>query len=84
MNGYVEYVNWLCQWHQGIAYKCSIESCSREFAYLSSVNRHLKEFHDDNALLEVECQKQFVCPEDKCGEVFRYASRLQKHEDSHG
>lgn len=70
--------------HQGTTFKCSIEPCIREFAYLSSVNRHLKEFHDDNSPLEVECQKQFVCPKDECGKVFRYASRLQKHEDFHG
>lgn len=69
--------------HQGIVFKCPIESCSHESAYVSSVNRHLKEFHEDNVAPEVECQKQFVCPKDGCRKVFRYASRLQKHEDFH-
>lgn len=69
--------------HQGTMFKCPIESCCREFAYLSCVTRHLKECHEGEAPPE-ECQKQFVCPEDGCGKVFRYASRLQKHEGSHG
>ncbi|CAK9321340.1 unnamed protein product, partial [Citrullus colocynthis] len=68
--------------HQGIIFRCPIESCNREFAYISCVNRHLKECHGGEAPPE-ECQKQFVCPEDGCGKVFRYASQLQKHEDSH-
>ncbi|CAK9316426.1 unnamed protein product [Citrullus colocynthis] len=68
--------------HQGIIFKCPIESCNREFAYISCVHRHLKECHEGEAPSE-ECQKQFVCPEDGCGKVFRYASQLQKHEDSH-
>lgn len=29
-------------------------------------------------------QKQHVCTEIGCGKVFKYASRLQKHQDSHG
>lgn len=42
--------------------------------------------HDENSTppCSGENQKQFVCPEIGCGKVFRYASQLQKHEDSHG
>ncbi|XP_022988268.1 transcription factor IIIA isoform X1 [Cucurbita maxima] len=68
--------------HQGLIIKCPIEGCSREFAYISCVNRHLKECHEGGAPPE-ESQKQFVCPEDGCGKIFRYASQLQKHEHSH-
>ncbi|XP_004142387.2 transcription factor IIIA isoform X1 [Cucumis sativus] len=78
--------------HQGTMFKCPIESCCREFAYASCVSRHLKECHEGEVPPEEchegeappeECKKQFVCPEDGCGKVFRYASRLQKHEGSH-
>ncbi|XP_022966871.1 transcription factor IIIA-like [Cucurbita maxima] len=68
--------------HQGMIFKCPIENCSREFAYLSCLNRHLKVFHEGSTP-EVEGQKRFVCSEDGCGKEFRYASQLQKHEDSH-
>ncbi|KAJ7982401.1 Transcription factor IIIA like [Quillaja saponaria] len=30
-----------------------------------------------------EGQKQYVCPEIGCGQVFKFASKLQKHESSH-
>lgn len=69
--------------HQDKRVKCPIDSCDQEFAKQSCVNRHLKEFHKGDASPE-ECQKKFVCPEEGCGKGFRYASQLQKHEDSHG
>ncbi|XP_022139244.1 transcription factor IIIA isoform X2 [Momordica charantia] len=69
--------------HQGNVFKCPIESCSNEFASQDSLKRHWKNFHEDDARPEAKCEKQFVCPEDGCGKVFRYGSQLQKHEDSH-
>ncbi|KAB1205893.1 Transcription factor IIIA [Morella rubra] len=71
--------------HQGKLFKCPIESCSREFAFQGNIKRHVKEFHcDDCPQANDECQKQYVCQEMGCERVFRFASKLRKHEDSHG
>lgn len=44
------------------------------------MNRHIKEFHSENAY---EKPKEYVCAEPGCGKVFQYPSKLRKHEDSH-
>ncbi|KAK7243342.1 hypothetical protein RIF29_38135 [Crotalaria pallida] len=70
--------------HEGKTFKCPIENCNRVFCLQSNVKRHVKEIHDENSSWTGdESLKQYVCPEIGCGKVFRYASRLQKHEDSH-
>lgn len=72
--------------HQGKNFKCPIENCKSDFSLQSNLKRHLLEMHDENSTppRNGENQKRFVCPENGCGKVFRYASQLQKHEDSHG
>lgn len=71
--------------HQGKTFKCHIENCNLEFCYQSNLKRHVCDYHDENSTSTcVESQKEYVCPEIGCGKVFRYASQLQKHEDSHG
>ncbi|KAE8125553.1 hypothetical protein FH972_020344 [Carpinus fangiana] len=70
--------------HQGKLFNCPIENCNREFSFQGNMKRHVKEFHDEDHLpTDAKCQKQYVCPEIGCGKVFRFASKLWKHEDSH-
>ncbi|XP_062153779.1 transcription factor IIIA-like [Alnus glutinosa] len=70
--------------HQGKLFNCPIENCNREFSLQGNMKRHVKEFHgEDHPPTDTECQKQYVCPEIGCGKVFRFASKLRKHEDSH-
>ncbi|KAG6659239.1 hypothetical protein CIPAW_03G019700 [Carya illinoinensis] len=70
--------------HQGKLFKCPIETCSHEFSFQGNMKRHVKEFHcEDCPPTNVECRKQYVCREIGCGKVFKFASKLQKHEDSH-
>lgn len=71
--------------HKGKLFKCPVESCSLEFSFQSNMKRHMKEFHyKDCSSPDAECQKQHICREIGCGKVFRFASKLRKHEDSHG
>jgi general transcription factor IIIA len=71
--------------HQGKLFNCPIENCNREFSFQGNMKRHVKEFHgEDQPLTDAKCQKQYLCPEIGCGKAFRFASKLQKHEDSHG
>lgn len=70
--------------HQGQTFKCPIESCNRDFAFQGNMTRHVKEFHNENSTsTTVENPKQYVCPEVGCGKVFKFASKLKKHENSH-
>ncbi|XP_061362314.1 transcription factor IIIA-like [Gastrolobium bilobum] len=70
--------------HKGKTFTCPIENCSCDFAFKGNMTRHVKEFHNKNsASTGVKNQKQYVCPEIGCGKVFKFASKLQKHEDSH-
>lgn len=47
------------------------------------MKRHMKEFHDDSSSSDVKSPKQYLCTEIGCGKVFKFASKLRKHEDSH-
>ncbi|XP_061367759.1 transcription factor IIIA-like [Gastrolobium bilobum] len=71
--------------HQGKTFKCPIENCNLDFSILSNMKRHVSELHDDSSTTStsVQSQKQYVCPEIGCGKVFRFESKLRKHEDSH-
>nr|XP_023885924.1 transcription factor IIIA-like isoform X3 [Quercus suber] len=70
--------------HQGKLFKCPIENCGHEFSYQGNMTRHVKEFHSkDCPPINAEPQKQFVCQEIGCGKVFKFASKLRKHEESH-
>lgn len=46
------------------------------------MKRHVKEIHDEDC--PFESQKQFACKEVGCEKVFRFESKLQMHEESHG
>ncbi|XP_060673183.1 transcription factor IIIA isoform X2 [Ziziphus jujuba] len=67
--------------HQGKLFKCPIENCNCEFAIQGNMKRHVRQLHDEDR--PPTSEKQYVCQEIGCGKVFRFASRLQKHEDSH-
>ncbi|XP_074336106.1 transcription factor IIIA-like [Apium graveolens] len=69
--------------HKGKLFECPLTDCSSRFSIQSNMKRHVKEVHDDSSLVEVITQTEYLCPEPGCGKVFRYASRLKKHEDSH-
>ncbi|KAF5741837.1 zinc finger family protein [Tripterygium wilfordii] len=70
--------------HQGKLFDCPIENCNNKFSLQGNMTRHVREFHSENSpLVDVGCQKQYVCQEPGCGKVFQFASKLRKHEDSH-
>ncbi|XVE61565.1 hypothetical protein DITRI_Ditri06bG0050700 [Diplodiscus trichospermus] len=69
--------------HQGKLFKCPIENCNREFAFQCNLKRHVKGFHKDSSSSDAGNEKQHVCQEVGCGKVFKFASKLRKHEDSH-
>lgn len=68
--------------HTGKLFKCPRENCKREFVFQSNVKRHVEEFHKESSSTDVG-KEQYVCQENGCGKVFRYLSKLQRHEDSH-
>lgn len=59
-----------------------MEGCNRKFSIKGNIQRHVQEFHEDGP----QCggKEEFICPEANCGKAFKYASKLQKHEESHG
>ncbi|PPD92551.1 hypothetical protein GOBAR_DD10509 [Gossypium barbadense] len=70
--------------HQGKLFSCPIETCNSKFAFQGNMKRHVKEFHDeDSSSFDAASQKQYVCQEVGCGKVFKFSSKLKKHEDSH-
>ncbi|KAG4145912.1 hypothetical protein ERO13_D05G124000v2 [Gossypium hirsutum] len=70
--------------HQGKLFSCPIETCNSKFAFQGNMKRHVKEFHDeDSSSSDAASQKQYVCQEVGCGKVFKFSSKLKKHEDSH-
>ncbi|XP_027342164.1 transcription factor IIIA isoform X2 [Abrus precatorius] len=70
--------------HQGKTFKCPIDNCNLEFTVQGNMKRHVNEIHDDSSInASVKSEQQYLCPEIGCGKVFRFASKLQKHEDSH-
>ncbi|EEF28801.1 transcription factor IIIA [Ricinus communis] len=69
--------------HKGKLFKCPIENCYREFVVQGNVKRHVKELHCESSPCAKIGEKQHVCQESGCGKVFRYLSKLRKHEDSH-
>ncbi|KAK4803616.1 hypothetical protein SAY86_003433 [Trapa natans] len=70
--------------HEGKLFTCTVDGCNRSFAYKGNMKRHLNELHDDECTSTIsESPKKHYCPEAGCGKVFKYASQLLKHEDSH-
>lgn len=58
-------------------------NCKKKFAFQGNMTRHVKEMHDDESSSD-EGEKLHICSEVGCGKAFKYASKLRKHEDSHG
>nr|GMC81921.1 transcription factor IIIA [Ipomoea batatas] len=69
--------------HQGKLFECPVECCKRKFSVQSNMKRHVKEMHDQCESSHIDSPKQYVCSEAGCGKVFKYASKLRAHEDSH-
>ncbi|KAL2480822.1 transcription factor IIIA [Abeliophyllum distichum] len=69
--------------HQGKLFECPVEACKHRFAFQGNLKRHMKEFHDSSASTSVEDPKEHVCQEIGCGKVFKYLSKLRKHEETH-
>ncbi|KAA8528049.1 hypothetical protein F0562_035082 [Nyssa sinensis] len=70
--------------HQGKLFECPVNNCGHRFAFQGNMKRHVKEFHDEQSpSSDFVGQKQYTCPEIGCGKVFKYLSKLRKHEDSH-
>nr|GMC84232.1 transcription factor IIIA-like isoform X1 [Ipomoea batatas] len=69
--------------HQGKLFECTVECCNRKFSFQSNMKRHVKEMHDQCDSSNIDSPKQYVCSEAGCGKVFKYASKLKAHEDSH-
>ncbi|KAL3629838.1 hypothetical protein CASFOL_027060 [Castilleja foliolosa] len=69
--------------HKGKLFECPVNDCKHKFTYQGNMTRHVKEFHDESAPANVEHPKEHVCLEHGCGKVFKYPSKLRKHEGSH-
>ncbi|KAL9240051.1 hypothetical protein vseg_014312 [Gypsophila vaccaria] len=67
--------------HEGKLFQCPVENCSTEFSVHGNIARHLKDFHERIPVHKE--QKKHVCQIAECGKEFKYASQLQKHEESH-
>ncbi|AQK95074.1 Pentatricopeptide repeat-containing protein [Zea mays] len=63
--------------HEGKLFSCTLDGCDMRFSMKADMQRHVKEIHDSKN------PHQFVCKEDGCNKVFRYSSKLKKHEESH-
>lgn len=71
--------------HQGKLFKCHVENCNHEFSFQGNMKRHVKELHNEESTSsDIKGRKQYVCQEIGCGKVFKFPSKLRKHEDSHG
>ncbi|EPS65995.1 hypothetical protein M569_08782, partial [Genlisea aurea] len=70
--------------HEGKTFECPTEGCKSRFTTQGNMTRHLKEFHGEG-LPRDETRKttEHKCGEEGCGKVFKYSSRLRKHENSH-
>ncbi|KAE8656941.1 hypothetical protein F3Y22_tig00116997pilonHSYRG00660 [Hibiscus syriacus] len=76
-------------WYLKRPFVCSFDDCHVSYRRKDHLNRnmkrHVKEFHaEDSPSPDAGNQKQYVCQEVGCGKVFKFASKLRKHEDSHG
>ncbi|XP_057770342.1 transcription factor IIIA-like isoform X2 [Salvia miltiorrhiza] len=63
--------------------ECPVKDCKRTFKLQGYMAWHVKEYHGESAFTDVKHATEHVCAETHCGKVFRYPSKLYKHEDSH-
>ena len=68
--------------HEGKLFSCTVDGCDRRFSMKANMQRHVKEIHEDENASK--SNQQFICKEEGCNKVFRYSSKLKKHEESHG
>ncbi|KAK9077461.1 hypothetical protein SSX86_005798 [Deinandra increscens subsp. villosa] len=68
--------------HQGKIFECPKENCKSKFSIQGNMTRHLREMHDDSED-NSNNNKQYTCSEPGCEKVFKYASKLKTHEESH-
>ncbi|XP_051149465.1 transcription factor IIIA-like [Andrographis paniculata] len=69
--------------HQGKLFECLFPECKSRFTVQGNMARHVKEIHDGYVSPVEHHPKEHKCPEPGCGKVFKYLSKLQKHENSH-
>ncbi|KAK1431027.1 hypothetical protein QVD17_14222 [Tagetes erecta] len=70
--------------HQGKIFECPFESCKNRFSIQGNMTRHVREIHDNSKDYScINIRKQHVCSEPGCEKVFKYASKLKAHEESH-
>ncbi|KAG0519780.1 hypothetical protein BDA96_08G016300 [Sorghum bicolor] len=67
--------------HEGKLFSCTVDGCDRRFSMKANMQRHVKEIHEDENASK--SNQQFICREEGCNKVFRYSSKLKKHEESH-
>ncbi|PVH65511.1 hypothetical protein PAHAL_1G011300 [Panicum hallii] len=67
--------------HQGKLFGCTVDGCDRRFSIKANMQRHVKEFHEDENV--TKSNQQFICKEEGCNKAFKYFSKLKKHEESH-
>ncbi|RLM78570.1 zinc finger X-linked protein ZXDA-like isoform X1 [Panicum miliaceum] len=67
--------------HQGKLFGCTVDGCDRRFSIKANMQRHVKEFHEDENV--TKSNQQFICKEEGCNKAFKYLSKLKKHEESH-
>ncbi|KAG6529934.1 hypothetical protein ZIOFF_012151 [Zingiber officinale] len=67
--------------HQGKLFACPVSNCNCKFGFKANIKRHVREIHEDES--PSEGQQHYVCGEPGCGKIFKYPSKLKKHEDSH-
>lgn len=69
---------------QGKLLECPVKDCKRKFKSEGHMKWHVREFHGESACANVNHPSEHVCADPQCGKVFKYPSKLCKHEDSHG
>lgn len=69
--------------HQGKLFECPVDTCKRRFSIQANMKRHGKEFHSEPSSSGNDSPKQYVCSAIGCEKVFKFASKLRKHENSH-
>nr|CAB3445306.1 unnamed protein product [Digitaria exilis]CAB3448563.1 unnamed protein product [Digitaria exilis] len=69
--------------HQGKLFGCTVDGCGSRFSIKANLQRHVKEFHDEENV--TKSNQQFICKEDGCGMRFSIKANMQRHvKEFHG